>query len=303
MAGLRIASIRRRRFSWVVRASHGRVISESFRFFWPSKFMSEIPKLSVVMPAYNEIATIEEIIARVQAIAIDKEIIVVDDGSSDGTREYLTRLRSRVESGESSGGSGRLTKIDNLRIFLQEKNCGKGAALRRGFHEARGEVVVIQDADLELDPQEYPKLIKPIDQGVADVVYGSRFLGRSRQGQPFAYYLANKILTVTSNILTGLRLTDVWTGYKMFRREVLQKIHLRENRFGFEPEVTAKIAKCGCRVSEVAVSYTCRPREEGKKIGWKDSVRGMWCTIRYSLLPDRAQETSGAAVGVCSTDN
>jgi len=249
----------------------------------------EIPKLSVVMPAYNEMATIEEILWRVQAIAIDKEIIVIDDGSKDGTRDFLTQLQNHIAAVTGSASQapfGRLSKVDNIRVIFQEKNCGKGAALRRGFEEARGEVVVIQDADLELDPQEYPNLIAPIERGLADVVYGSRFLGRSRQGQPFAYYAGNKVLTVASNVLTGLKLTDVWTGYKMFRREVLQKLHLRENRFGFEPEITAKIARLGCRVSEVAVSYTCRSREEGKKIGWKDSVRGMWCTLRYSLLPD-----------------
>jgi glycosyltransferase involved in cell wall biosynthesis len=244
------------------------------------------------MPAYNEMATIEEILARVRAIDIDKEIVIIDDGSTDGTRDYLAKLVAHIKSAavlESPAAFGRLSKVDNIRVIFQEKNCGKGAALRRGFQEARGEVVVIQDADLELDPQEYPKLIAPIDRGDADVVYGSRFLGRSRQGQPFSYYFGNKILTLASNVLTGLKLTDVWTGYKMFRREILQKIHLRENRFGFEPEVTAKIAKCGCRVSAVAVSSTCRGREEGKKIGWKDRVRGMWCTLRYSLLPDKPQ--------------
>ncbi len=252
--------------------------------------MVKIPKLSVVMPAFNEMATIEEILLRVQATDIDKEIVVVDDGSTDGTREFLSRLMSFIDSSSGSNspvGFGRLSKVDNIRVVFQEKNCGKGAALRRGFREARGEVVVIQDADLELDPQKYPKLIDPIERGIADVVYGSRFRGRSRNGQPFSYYAGNKVLTVTSNILTGLKLTDVWTGYKMFRREILQKIHLREDRFGFEPEVTAKIARCGCRVSEVAVSYVCRGRDEGKKIGWKDGIRGLWCTLRYGLLPEQ----------------
>jgi glycosyltransferase involved in cell wall biosynthesis len=254
--------------------------------------VAESPKLSVVVPAYNEMATIEEILSRVQAIKIDKEIVVVDDGSTDGTQDFLRRLMSHINSAAGSTSPvtfGQLSKVDNIRVFFQEKNRGKGAALRRGFQEARGEVVVIQDADLELDPQEYPKLIAPIERGVADVVYGSRFLGRSRQGQPFSYYVGNKVLTLASNILTGLKLTDVWTGYKMFRREILQKIHLREDRFGFEPEITAKLAKSGCRVSEVPVSYTCRGRKEGKKIGWKDSIRGMWCTLRYSLLPDKPQ--------------
>ena len=248
------------------------------------------PHLSVVIPAYNEIATIEEILRRVQAVVGEAEIIVVDDGSTDGTREFLTQLAASVErQGSAVGG---LSRCDNIRVFFQPKNCGKGAALRRGFQEARGEIVIIQDADLELDPQEYPNLIAPIDSGLADVVYGSRFLGRPRQDVPWLYYLANKVLTVTSNILTGLALTDVWTGYKVFRREVVRKINLREDRFGFEPEVTAKIAG-RCRVYEVAVSYAVRTRDQGKKIGWKDAVRGMWCTLRYGLFPrSRSQRFS-----------
>jgi len=247
----------------------------------------EIPKLSVVMPAYNEMATIEEILSRVQAIAIDKEIVVIDDGSTDGTRDFLTQLQNHIAAVAGSASPapfGRLWKVDNIRVIFQERNCGKGAALRRGFEEARGEVVVIQDADLELDPQEYPKLMGPIEQGVADVVYGSRFLGRSRQGQPFSYYAGNKILTVVSNVLTGLNLTDVWTGYKMFRREVLQKVHLRENRFGFEPEITAKVAKLNVRIYEVGVSYHGRTYAEGKKIGWRDGFRALWCILKYNFL-------------------
>ena len=252
--------------------------------------MAESPRLSVVVPAYNEMATIEEILSRVQAVDIDKEIVIVDDGSTDGTREFLSQLSSHTKpaaNGATQAGFGRLSRVDNIRVFFQKTNCGKGAALRRGFQEARGQVIVIQDADLELDPQDYHKLIEPIERGLAEVVYGSRFLGRSRQGQPFSYYVGNKLLTVTSNALTGLKLSDVWTGYKLFRREILQKIQIRENRFGFEPEITAKVAQCGCRVFEVPVSYTCRSRKEGKKIGVRDSFRGLWCTLRYSLWPDR----------------
>ena len=230
-------------------------------------------RLSVVVPVYNEVATIAEVIRRVQEVGIDKEIIIVDDGSTDGSRLVLERLSAGMDSNETP-----------LRVLFQSKNCGKGAALRRGFQEAQGAIVIIQDADLELDPQEYSKLIQPIESGLADVVYGSRFLGQSHQGVPLVYLMGNKLLTATSNFCTGLHLTDVWTGYKVFRREILQKIELREDRFGFEPEVTAKIAKSGCRVLELPVSYSCRTRADGKKIGWKDAVRGMWCTLRYSLF-------------------
>jgi glycosyltransferase involved in cell wall biosynthesis len=236
---------------------------------------ARVPLLSVVIPAYNERATIEEIISRVQAVGIDKEIVVVDDGSTDGTREILTHLARRFAEQPSA---------EPVRIFFQEKNRGKGAALHCGFKEACGEIVIIQDADLELDPQEYSKLIEPIREGRADVVYGSRFLGRSRHEIPLLYFLGNKVLTQTSNALTGLGLTDVWTGFKVFRREVLSKIILSEERFGFEPEVTAKLAKLGCRVHELPVSYVWRSRDKGKKIRWKDAIRGMWCTLRYSIF-------------------
>ncbi len=247
-------------------------------------------RLSVVVPVYNERATIEEVICRVQGVKIVKEIIIVDDGSTDGTRQLLTDLDHHIQ-GQATlftfPGSARSFRCDNIRIFFQPQNRGKGAAVRRGFREACGDVIVVQDGDLELDPRDYSKLIEPIDTGLADVVYGSRFLGRSRDGVPFLSYVANKILTVTSNVLTGLKLTDVWTGYKMFRREILKQIDLREDRFGFEPEITAKIAKCGCRVSEVPVSYTVRSRDEGKKINWKDGLRGIWSTLRYSILPNK----------------
>jgi glycosyltransferase involved in cell wall biosynthesis len=239
------------------------------------------------MPVYNERATIEEILFRVQAVNIEKEIIVVDDGSSDGTREYLAELATCIDSNSPSKTNrafNLLPRLDNIRIFFQEHNCGKGAALRRGFQETHGEVVIIQDADLELDPQDYYRLIDPIVRGLTDVVYGSRFLGRARQGVPFSSYAANKLLTLASNIVTGLNLTDAWIGYKVFRREVLEKITLREDRFGFEPEITAKVAKCGHRVFEVPVSYSCRTRAEGKKIRWKDGLRGLWCTLRYGLF-------------------
>lgn len=245
------------------------------------------PKLTVVMPVFNEKATLEEIIFRVQDVDIDKEIVIIDDGSTDGSREFLAQLANLVESDAPIMKlPGRALRIDNVRVFFQERNSGKGAAVRRGFAEARGDLVIVQDADLELDPQDYYQLINPIERGVADVVYGSRFLGKTRQGSVSLYYLGNQFLTALSNVITRLRVTDVWVGYKVFRRDVLQKIRLREDRFGFEPEVTAKIAKLGCRVVEVPVSYTARSREDGKKIGWKDAVRGVWCTLRYTLVPD-----------------
>lgn len=254
------------------------------------------PALSVVIPVYNERATIEEVICRVQAVAIEKEIIIVDDGSTDGTRQLLADLDRHINDQTTPfafSGSDRPFRCDNISIFFQPQNRGKGAAVRRGFREACGDVVIVQDGDLELDPNDYGRLIEPIHEGLADVVYGSRFLGKSRQGVPLPSYIANKILTVASNVLTGLTLTDVWTGYKMFRREILQQIDLCEDRFGFEPEITAKVAKCACRVREVPVSYAVRSRDEGKKIGWKDGVRGIWCTLRYSILP--GQRTNGGS--------
>jgi glycosyltransferase involved in cell wall biosynthesis len=253
------------------------------------------PHLSVVMPVYNERATIREILLQVCAVNIDKEVIIVDDGSTDGTGELLAKLASHEDCacenhapGNQVAGALRsavdhLQDLGRLRIFFQPKNCGKGAALRRGFKEATGEIVIIQDADLELSPTEYGRLIQPIDQGRADVVYGSRFLGKARSGVPLMHYLGNKALTFASNLVTGLRLTDVWTGYKVFRREPLQEIDIREDRFGFEPEITAKIARRGLRVCEVPVSYSFRSRAAGKKIGWKDAIRGIWCTVRYSF--------------------
>jgi len=228
-----------------------------------------VPRLSVVIPVYNERATIEELLKRVQSIDMDKEIVVVDDGSTDGTREVLRGLAA-------AGGA--------LRVVFQEQNQGKGAALRRGFAEARGEVVLVQDADLEYDPAEYPRLLEPIDRGVADVVYGSRFLGGPHRVLFFWHYVGNRVLTTLSNMLTNLNLSDVWTCYKVFRAEVLRGIRLREDRFGFEAEVTAKVSRGGWRVYEVPISYYGRTYAEGKKITWRDGVAGIWCTLRYCLF-------------------
>lgn len=237
------------------------------------------PRLSIVIPVFNERGTIEEVLARVRAVPIDKEVLVVDDGSTDGTRELL----------ESLGGS---LRAESVRVFFQARNRGKGAALRRAFGEARGQIVLVQDADLEYDPRDYPALLDPIDRGLADVVYGSRFLGGPHRVLFFWHFVGNRILTTLSNMVTNLNLTDVWVGYKVFRREVLQAIRLREDRFGFEPEVTAKIARRGWRIYEVPVSYAGRTYAEGKKITWRDGVKAIWCIVRYGVLrldgPSRA---------------
>jgi glycosyltransferase involved in cell wall biosynthesis len=230
-----------------------------------------VAEISVVIPCYNEVGTIETLLTAVRASQIaDYEIIVVDDASTDGTREKLRSL---------DGQPG-------LRVIFHERNRGKGAALRAGFQAATGDVVIVQDADLEYDPREYPKLLAPIRAGKADVVYGSRFAGgESHRVLYFWHYAANKLLTLFSNMFTNLNLTDMETCHKAFRREVIQKIDLREDRFGFEPEVTAKVARLGCRIYEVGISYSGRTYAEGKKIGWRDGLWALWCIVRYNLLP------------------
>ena len=243
------------------------------------------PKLSVVIPVFNERGTIEEILRRVQAVELDKEIIVVDDGSTDGTRQVLVALVGIAGSPKKARRPTRskAIRVDNIRLFCQPANRGKGAALRRGFREARGDIVIVQDADLEYDPTDYGRLIQPIVMGAADVVYGSRFLGGPHRVLLFWHSVGNKVLTLISNMLTNLNLTDVWTCYKAFRREVIQSLDLREDRFGFEPEVTAKIARAQWRIYEVQISYWGRTYAEGKKITWKDGVRGLWCILKYNL--------------------
>jgi len=225
-------------------------------------------KLSVVIPIYNEKSTIREIYRAVQAVDIDKEIILVDDYSTDGTRDILAELADQ-----------------NTRVILHDRNMGKGAALRTGFQNVRGDIVIIQDADLEYDPGQYHKLVQPILEGKADVVYGSRFCtGEYRRVLFFWHMVGNKFLTLLSNMMTNLNLTDMETCYKVFRREVLEGIRIEENRFGFEPEITAKIAKMDLRIYEIGISYSGRTYKEGKKIGWKDGFSALKCIVKYNLF-------------------
>jgi len=248
------------------------------------------PAVSVIIPVYNERTTIEEIILRVQSVDLDKEIIIIDDASTDGTREFLADLARHATPNPGAitlPASGHRLRADNIRVLFQTRNQGKGAALRRGFQEARGGIVIIQDADLEYDPGNFHKLIEPIEHGDADVVYGSRFLGGPHRVLFFWHYVGNKFLTTLSDMFTDLNLSDVWTCYKAFRLEVLKHIDLRENRFGFEQEITSKVAKSGWRVFEVPISYYGRTYAEGKKITWRDGLQGLWCILRYSSRAKR----------------
>jgi len=241
-------------------------------------------KVSVVIPVFNEKATIAELVRRVQAVPIEKEIIVVDDFSSDGTRDILRQIADSAGCKTDSEAQSTTSSCGNVRVFLQERNFGKGAAVRKGIQEARGDIVLIQDADLEYDPHDYGSLLDPIERGLADVVYGSRFLGGPHRVLYFWHAVGNKMLTLISNMFTDLGLTDVWTCYKVFRREVLQSFELKENRFGFEPEVTAKVARGRWVVYEVPISYNGRTYAQGKKITWRDGFRAIWCVVRYGVF-------------------
>lgn len=232
--------------------------------------------LTVVIPTYNEAGTLQEVVARVQAVDVPAEIIIVDDASTDGSAEVAARIAASA---------------DNVTLLRHDRNQGKGRALRTGFEAATGDFVIVQDADLEYDPADYPKLLNPLLEGRADAVYGSRFLTSSEHRVLyFWHYLGNRLLTLLSNLATDLNLTDMESCYKVFRRELLQSIVLEEDRFGFEPEITAKIAKAGARVYEVGISYHGRTYEQGKKIRPRDGVWALWCILKYAVKPLRLRQ-------------
>lgn len=233
-------------------------------------------KLSIIIPAFNEAATIKELLRRVQETPFEKEIIVIDDGSTDGTREVLATLNS-----------------DEVRVIFHDRNLGKGSAVRTGFAAATGDYVILQDADLEYDPRDYGRLLEPLIAGDADVVYGSRFSGSPRRVLFYWHTVANRLLTLLSNMVTNLNLTDMETGYKAFRADVVRRLSLESNRFGIEPEITAKVAKLRCRIYEVPISYRGRTYEEGKKIRWTDGVSAVRAIVRYGLFPGRSTPHAG----------
>ena len=238
--------------------------------------------VSLVIPVYNEAPTLKELVRRVVAVELDKELVFVDDGSKDGSREMLTELaQGSLEAWLPPGSVQRGRNL--VQVILQPQNAGKGAALRKGFAQATGEIIVIQDADLEYDPRDLPRVIQPIVDGIGDVCFGSRFIGSPRRALYFWHTVLNKCLTLLSNALNDINITDMETCYKAFRAEIIKGITVEEDRFGIEPELTAKVAKQRVRIYEVPVSYQGRTYEEGKKIGWKDGVRALYCIIKYGI--------------------
>jgi glycosyltransferase involved in cell wall biosynthesis len=242
-------------------------------------------KLSLVIPVYNELPTLREIVSRIAAVDVDKELVFVDDMSTDGSRELLTELREQgLQRWLSAHDKQRpLLRGNDVQVLLQPKNMGKGAALRAGFAAATGDIIAIQDADLEYDPQDLPRVVQPIVDGIADVTFGSRFIGTPRRALFFWHQMLNNALTLLSNMLNDLNITDMETCYKAFRRDIIKSITVEENRFGIEPELTAKVAKMNLRIYEVPVSYHGRTYDEGKKIGWKDGVRAIYCIVKYGV--------------------
>jgi glycosyltransferase involved in cell wall biosynthesis len=242
-------------------------------------------KLSLVIPVYNELPTLREIVSRIAAVDVDKELVFVDDMSTDGSRELLTELREQgLQRWLSAHDKQRpLLRGNDVQVLLQPKNMGKGAALRAGFAAATGDIIAIQDADLEYDPQDLPRVVQPIVDGIADVTFGSRFIGTPRRALFFWHQMLNNALTLLSNMLNDLNITDMETCYKAFRRDIIKSITVEENRFGIEPELTAKVAKMNLRIYEVPVSYHGRTYDEGTKIGWKDGVRAIYCIVKYGV--------------------
>jgi glycosyltransferase involved in cell wall biosynthesis len=242
-------------------------------------------KLSLVIPVYNELPTLREIVSRIAAVDLDKELVFVDDMSKDGSRELLAELRDQGLERWLSGHEVKRPRLrtNEVQVLLQPQNMGKGAALRAGFAAATGDIVVVQDADLEYDPQDLPRVIQPIIEGIADVTFGSRFIGTPRRALFFWHQMLNNALTLLSNMFNDLNITDMETCYKAFRRDIIKSITVEENRFGIEPEITAKVAKMRLRIYEVPISYHGRTYEEGKKIGWKDGVRALYCIVKYGI--------------------